>query len=101
MNRLIYFDLSQWRHAATRKPLLLRGARQVGKTHVVRQLGQTFKNFVEINFEKTPQLKKIFELDLDPVRIIKEISIALGVTISPLDTLLFIIDHTIKVCILR
>lgn len=90
MKRLIYFDLLHWRQAASRKPLLLRGARQVGKTHVIRQLGQTFKNFVEINFEKSPQLKKIFELDLNPVRIIKEISIALSVTISPLETLLFI-----------
>jgi len=90
MNRLIYYDLCCWKQATTRKPLLLRGARQVGKTHVVRQLGQTFKNFVEINFEKTPQFKKIFEFDLDPVRIIKEISIALSVTISSLDTLLFI-----------
>ncbi len=90
MNRLIYFNLSRWRHTTTRKPLLLRGARQVGKTHVIRQLGRTFKNFVEINFEKTPQLKKIFELDLDPIRIIREISIALDVTISPLETLLFI-----------
>lgn len=90
MNRLIYHDLFCWRQSTSRKPLLLRGARQVGKTHVVRQLGQTFKNFVEINFEKSPQLKKIFELDLDPVRIIKEISIALDVTISPLETLLFI-----------
>jgi predicted AAA+ superfamily ATPase len=90
MNRLIYFDLLRWKQATARKPLLLRGARQVGKTHVVRQFGQTFKNFVEINFEKTPQLKKIFEFDLDPVRIIKEISIALSVTISIEDTLLFI-----------
>jgi predicted AAA+ superfamily ATPase len=90
MNRLIYYDLLRWRHQTSRKPLLLRGARQVGKTHVIRQLGQTFKNFVEINFEKTPQFKKIFELDLDPIRIIKEISIALDTTISPLNTLFFI-----------
>ncbi len=90
LNRYIYFDLYRWRHAVTRKPLLLRGARQVGKTHVIRQLGQTFRNFVEINFEKTPELKKIFELDLDPIRIVREISIALNVIISPLETLLFI-----------
>ncbi|MHB1948392.1 MAG: ATP-binding protein [Gammaproteobacteria bacterium] len=90
MNRLIFFDLLRWRNSTGRKPLLLRGARQVGKTHVVRQLGQSFKNFVEINFEKSPQFKKIFELDLDPVRIIKEISIALGVTMVLGDTLFFI-----------
>jgi predicted AAA+ superfamily ATPase len=90
MKRLIYFDLVRWRDSTQRKPLLLRGARQVGKTHVVRQLGQTFKYFVEINFEKTPELKKIFEFDLDPVRIIREIAIALNAIITPLETLLFI-----------
>lgn len=90
MNRLIYYDIVHWRDAASRKPLLLRGARQVGKTHVVRKIGKTFKKFVEINLEKSPQLKKIFELDLDPFRITREIGIALGVTITPLETLLFI-----------
>lgn len=90
MKRLVYYDLIQWRNASDRKPLLLRGARQVGKTHVVRQLGETFKQFIEINFEKSPELKKIFEYNLDPVRIVRELSIVLGVTITPNETLLFI-----------
>lgn len=90
MNRFIFFDLISWKSSRQRKPLLLRGARQVGKTYAVRQFGKTFKNFVEINFEKKPQFKKIFELDLDPVRIIKEISIAVDTQIIPSETLLFI-----------
>lgn len=90
MKRLIYYDLIQWRDSKIRKPMLLRGARQVGKTHVVRQLGETFKHFVEINFEKSPELKKIFEYNLDAVRIVRELSIALRVNIIPNETLLFI-----------
>lgn len=90
MKRLLYYDLLAWRHASMRTPILLRGARQVGKTHVVRQLGQTFKHFVEINFEKNPELIKIFEHDLDPVRITREISLAMNKVIDPGTTLLFI-----------
>lgn len=90
MKRLLYYDLVNWRESSRRTPLLLRGARQVGKTHVVRQLGQTFKHFVELNFEKNPGLAKIFEYDLDPLRISREISLALNTVIEPGNTLLFI-----------
>lgn len=90
MKRLLYYDLLQWRNLPARTPLLLRGARQVGKTHIVRQLGQTFKHYIEINFEKSPSLAKIFEHDLDPVRIAREISLASDKTIEAGNTLLFI-----------
>lgn len=90
MKRLLYYDLLNWRNLSTRTPLLLRGARQVGKTHIVRQLGQTFKHYIELNFEKNPALAKIFEHDLDPVRISREISLALNKTVDPGNTLLFI-----------
>lgn len=83
MKRLLYYDLLQWRNLPARTPLLLRGARQVGKTHIVRQLGQTFKHYIEINFEKSPALAKIFEHDLDPVRIAREIALATDKTITP------------------
>ncbi|HEX4044506.1 MAG TPA: AAA family ATPase [Gammaproteobacteria bacterium] len=90
MKRLLYYDLLKWRHSSLRKPLLLRGARQVGKTHIVRQLGQEFEHYIEINFEKMPELAKIFEHDLDPVRISRELSLALDKVINPGNTLLFI-----------
>jgi len=90
MKRIVYYDLLRWRHQTGRKPLLLRGARQTGKTHIVRQLGKTFSHYVEINFEKTPGLAKIFELDLDPVRITREISLFVNKQIKPGSTLLFI-----------
>lgn len=89
MKRLLFQDLMHWRQMPDRKPILLRGARQVGKTHLVRQLGKTFKHYVEINFEKSPELIKIFDYDLDPVRIAREISIATKIHIEAGDTLLF------------
>lgn len=90
MKRLLFIELIKWVNSPIRKPLLLRGARQVGKTHIVRQLGKQFEEFVEINFEKNPDLKKIFEYDLDPVRISRELSIVLNKKIEPGKTLLFI-----------
>jgi predicted AAA+ superfamily ATPase len=51
MNRIIDYFLQEWKHKDDRKSLLLRGLRQVGKTHAIRTLGATYENFVEINFE--------------------------------------------------
>jgi predicted AAA+ superfamily ATPase len=89
MDRLIYNSLKKWKNQEGRKSLLIRGARQVGKTHVVRQLGKTFSNFVEINFELTPEAKQVFEQDLSPQRIIRDLSLMLGQKIIPRETLLF------------
>ncbi|MFQ5633250.1 MAG: AAA family ATPase [bacterium] len=63
--------------------MLIRGARQVGKTWIVRQLGQRFDQFVEINFELYPQVKKIFHRDLDPNRITRDLSLFIGKKIIP------------------
>ena len=75
----------------SRKPVIIIGARQVGKSYTVRQLGQTAFNsdFVEINFEKRADLHLVFEQNLDVKRIIAELSIALDHTIIPGQTLLF------------
>ncbi len=70
-------------------PLLLRGARQVGKTYAVRQLGKTYDNFIEINFERHSFLQTMFERDLNPQRIINEISLFADQQIVPGKTLLF------------
>jgi len=69
--------------------LLLRGARQVGKTHAARELGKSFNTFVEINFELLSNVPAIFEKDLQPERIIRELSLLTKKTISPGKTLLF------------
>lgn len=89
MKRIIFQDLCEWRADPERLPLIIRGARQVGKTHVVRQLGSKFKNFVEINFEKQSQLYKVFEFDLDPERILRDLQAATQTRIIPGESLLF------------
>lgn len=53
--------LLEWRNGSSLKPLLLRGARQVGKSRAVQHLGETFDHFIEVNFEKRPEVKDIFE----------------------------------------
>ena len=74
MYRLINNYLKQWVNDLSRKPLLLRGARQVGKTFSVRNLGKTFANYVEINCEELlSDCRLIFEKDLNPERIIREL----------------------------
>jgi len=83
LHRKIDSDLLQWKNTEHRKVILLRGARQVGKSSAVRELGKSFEHFVEINLEKQPQLKAIFEPDRVVERIIKELSFELQTPIIP------------------
>ena len=87
--RLIDKYLLEWAANASHKPLLLRGARQVGKSTAVRELAKKFGNFIEINFEKQPVYKTLFTDDLDVNRIVPQISAMAGKTIQPGNTLLF------------
>lgn len=89
MKRLIEWYLKEWKDDAYRMPLLLRGARQVGKTYVVRQFGKSFPHFIEVNFETQPKLKNIFEKDLVAERILQDLSLELEKEIIPGKTLLF------------
>lgn len=76
MNRDIYQKLLAWKDSPDRKPLLLQGARQVGKTYILRAFAKKeFKQLLYINFEKNPELKSFFEGSLDPVEIIHKLSI--------------------------
>ena len=61
MIRKISEKLVEWRNREKRHPLILRGARQVGKTFLVRELGQAFKHYLEINFEEDPRAARLFE----------------------------------------
>ncbi len=90
MKRLIDQDLISWKRSVVRRSLILRGARQVGKTFAVRQLGGSYEDFYEINLEKRPDLHAIFNQNLDPIRILKELSIDRGSSIYPGKTLLFL-----------
>jgi len=74
MNRLI-----QWKNSPNKRALLIKGARQVGKTFIVREFARAhYENFIEINFEKQPTVKKAFEEDLDARSIILNLS-AMGI----------------------
>ena len=71
-------------------PLMVVGARQVGKTYSILSFGNSnYNNVVYFNFESNPELQGIFQRDLNPVRIVQELSVLAGKTITPENTLLF------------
>lgn len=71
-------------------PLMVVGARQVGKTYSILSFGNSnYSNVVYFNFESNPELQRIFQRDLNPVRIVQELSVLAGKTIAPENTLLF------------
>lgn len=90
MKRTIDGELSSWKHNKNRKVLLLRGARQVGKTYSIRELGKDFKNFLEVNFEETPDIKNFFKNSLNPYELCEKLSIFFKTSIKPGETLLFL-----------
>lgn len=90
MKRIILAKLREWRNSKYRKPIILRGARQVGKTHLIQQLGKDFENFVSINFEKQPAAAAIFAGDLSPKRLIRDLEFFTDKKIIPGKTLLFL-----------
>ena len=90
MKRIIDSYLLSWKHDAHRQPLLLRGARQVGKTFAVRELGNTYPEFVEINLESMRRAHAAFDKDLEPAAILSDLSMIIKKTIDPSKTLLFI-----------
>lgn len=89
IKRNIYKHLLAWKEQKKHKPLIMRGARQTGKTYIVEQLGATFANFVSINCEANNAVKKIFAQDLSPSRIVRNLSLFIGQKIIPGETLLF------------
>ncbi|HDO26641.1 MAG TPA: ATP-binding protein [Bacteroidetes bacterium] len=90
MKRLIYNRLIEWKNSTNRKPLLLQGARQVGKTYLVNEFGKKeYTDFITLNFEENPGLKTLFAGDLSPQTILENISIYIGKKITSENTLLF------------
>lgn len=89
-SRFIDNHLSNWKNSMTHKPLLLRGARQVGKSSAIRHLGQSFKYFVEVNFERDKDATSIFSGNLNPKEISSRLSAIYGTPIIPGETLLFL-----------
>jgi predicted AAA+ superfamily ATPase len=90
MKRKIDSVLNQWKISPIRQPLLVRGARQVGKTYSVTQFGKNnFENIVTVNFEEQPEFAECFS-DYDTKSILDRLSIIKNATIAPGKTLLFL-----------
>ena len=73
-----------------RKPLLLRGARQVGKSSAIRQLGKRFTYFIEINFDEDKEARRFFETAITPQEICEQLALYYHTPIIPSETLLFL-----------
>ncbi|MBN1340813.1 MAG: ATP-binding protein [Bacteroidales bacterium] len=87
--RSIFEQLGSWKNRPQRKPLILQGARQVGKTWTLKQFGESnFENVAYFNFEKQPGLRQFFSETKEPLRIISNLSIVNGRPIHPGRTLI-------------
>jgi uncharacterized protein len=87
--RVVFTELVAWKNQINRKPLVLNGARQVGKTYLLKAFGKaTFKNVAYFNFEEQPLLKQFFENNKDVASIINNLSIVNGSTIELEETLI-------------
>jgi len=83
MKRHLISKLVKWKTAKDRKPLVLKGARQVGKTYLLETFGKKyFKQYHIINFEKDDDICRVFDPDLNPERIIQELCFKLDTSID-------------------
>ena len=97
MYREITQELIRWKDKRRRKPLILTGVRQCGKTYIINEFGNShFKNMAHLNFEESENAGAIFEYDFNVDRIITEIGYLTGETIVPGETLLFLDE--IQIC---
>ena len=92
LRRKIYEDLFRWKNDARKKSLLVRGARQVGKTYVIDKFAKSnYKSYIYINFEENPSYKSIFENDKDVDSIIRRMSLVFpDAEFIPGDTIIFL-----------
>ncbi len=97
LRRNIDNELLIWSKNTSRKPLLIRGARQVGKSSAIRTLSVHFKYYLEINFEEQKQVHKLFEGNLSPDILCENLSVLYNIPIIPGQTLLFFDE--IQACI--
>ena len=93
LKRLIISELINWKKRRDRKPLILKGVRQCGKTYILTEFGkENYDDVAYFNFEGNPALAERFEQDLDPKRIIMELGVLNGKKIKP-DSTLIIFDE--------
>lgn len=89
MERDLMLDLIQWKNKSNRKPLILKGARQVGKTWLMKEFGKKYYKYTAyVNFDNNERMKEIFESDYDIQRILMAINIETGVKLLPAETLI-------------
>ena len=90
MERSIYSSLKKWKDSSTRKPLILQGARQVGKTYILKEFGaREYSEVVYINCDDNNDMQNMF-VDYDVDRIIRSLSAISGISIKPSTTLLIL-----------
>jgi hypothetical protein len=89
LSRFIDEDLLKWSRSNNRKPLLLRGVRQVGKTTAIRKLAQHFKSYIEVNFEEHQEVHQFFKGNLSPDEIVENLSIYFNTPVIDSKTLIF------------
>ena len=88
-DRDVEIDLKKWSDSNIRKPLILKGARQVGKTSLLKHFGQSnFENTAYFNFDEQPELSQFFEQSKDVNKILQQLSLVFGKTINPKNTLI-------------
>jgi uncharacterized protein len=97
LERAVDIELENWRQATHRKPLLLRGARQVGKSSAVRNLAQNFDYFIELNFDEVAEYRAIFEYSTNVIEICELIATTVNTPVVAGKTLLFLDE--IQACI--
>ena len=91
LKRKVYYQLLQWKEKQAKKCLIISGARQVGKTTIVREFSKNYTSFIELNFLESPSLKSIFSGDLDVETLIANLSFAIkNVAFIPSDTLILL-----------
>ena len=89
MNRTAFQQLTAWKQQTKRKPLIIRGARQTGKTWLIREFGrQAFAEFIYINFENEPRFRNLFQQDYNVQRILETIQLFHGKKIDADNTLI-------------
>ena len=97
MERTAYQNLMEWKNQSTRKPLLVQGARQVGKTYLIKDFGaKEYGDLAYFNFEQTSELSTFFESTLDPGILLESLGAFIGKKIKPGETLIFFDE--IQVC---
>ena len=89
MERLILKKLIEWKQSKYRKPLILKGARQVGKTYILKQFGkENYEGVAYFNFDHDKDLYNLFENTKDPKRILEQLAFIYGKAITPEKTLI-------------